>query len=120
MTRRLSSLIIFLILTSPACAGVSRLVDYCPPDQDTHISVACAGIVKAAIAFTQKSHSANDQNFADVCVPHGTTAQDALRKIRPWLRSVGKICGGNCTPWSDALLALKVFYRCDGLNFMDH
>lgn len=116
----MASLIFFLTLASPAYAHVPRLVDYCPPEQDARVSGTCLDLIGAAVDFVRTYHSANEPDFAEICVPSGTTAKDALRKIRPWLKHVGRVCGGRCTPASDAITALAASYSCNGLNFMDH
>jgi hypothetical protein len=97
---------------SYAAPDHKRLIDFCSLDENAPIGATCYGIVRTSIEVIEIYHGAHDRNFENICLPVDITVEVALEKMRPWMHQNGHICGGWCTPTSDALHSLAAAYPC--------
>jgi hypothetical protein len=114
MTRLAYTVLALTVALPSMVAGASLpsdITDFCDLNDSAAISDKCFGFVSAVIETVQILHVTHQATgVLNACIPFGTTVEQAVPKIRPFLRV--RKCLGMCSATTYVERDLYETYPC--------
>ena len=86
--------------------------DYCSLRENAPVSQKCVGFVSGVIEMIDAGRVRRDSVFQGICLPADLSVQEAVLKIRRYLRKKTETCDGFCSGATFAWEALEQSYPC--------